>query len=52
MADEHPRVDWDPARHPYWPPVDSDGRIIGDLPWKFFDPEITAAVADLREKGT
>jgi len=22
------------------PPVDSDGKIIGDLPWKFFNPEV------------
>ena len=29
---------WDPAEHPYWPPVDSDGKLIGDLPWKFFEP--------------
>ena len=29
---------WDPAEHPNWPPVDSDGQIIGDVPWKFFDP--------------
>ena len=28
---------WDAAEHPYWPPVDSDGKLIGDLPWKFFD---------------
>ncbi len=33
------------------PPVDSDGRIIGDLPWKFFDPAITAAAADLRRSA-
>ena len=32
---------WDPAQHPHWPPVDSDGEIIGDLPWKFFDPKPT-----------
>lgn len=30
------------------PPVDSDGRIIGDLPWKFFEPE--DAAADLRDE--
>lgn len=29
---------WDPAEHPYWPPVDRDGVLIGDVPWKFFDP--------------
>lgn len=27
---------WDPAQHPHWPPVDRDGKIIGDIPWKFF----------------
>jgi len=42
MADGRPWVSWDPAQHPCWPPVDSDGKIIGDLPWKFFDPEGTA----------
>ena len=36
-------VAWDPAEHPNWPPVDSEGRLIGDVPWKFFDPEPTAA---------
>ena len=30
------------------PPVDSDGQVIGDLPWKFFDPVTTAAAASLR----
>lgn len=28
----------DTAQHPHWPPVDSDGVLIGDMPWKFFDP--------------
>ena len=31
-------VAWDPAEHPNWPPVDSEGKLIGDVPWKFFDP--------------
>ena len=43
--DGRPWVSWDPVQHPHWPPVDSDGEIIGDVPWKFFDP----AAADLRE---
>jgi hypothetical protein len=30
-------AEWDPAEHPDWPPVDGDGKIIGDVPWKFFD---------------
>ena len=34
---------WDAAEHPYWPPIDSDGEVIGDVPWKFFDPVTTAA---------
>ena len=29
---------WDADQHPHWPPGDSDGKIIGDLPWKFFEP--------------
>ena len=28
---------WDPAKHPDWPPLDDQGEIIGDVPWKFFD---------------
>lgn len=36
-------VTWDPAQHPYWPPVDRDGKIISDLPWKFFDPPAVSA---------
>ena len=31
---------WDAAQHPNWPPVDSNGQIIGDVPWKFFDPRM------------
>ena len=37
------------------PPVDSDGKVIGDVPWKFFEPDapatrrvITAAAEELR----
>jgi hypothetical protein len=30
---------WDPVRHPHWPPVDSNGEIVSDVPWKFFDPK-------------
>lgn len=33
-----PAITWDADQHPYWPPIDSDGQIIGDVPWKFFDP--------------
>ncbi len=29
---------WDAVEHPHWPPVDKDGHLIGDVPWKFFDP--------------
>jgi len=29
----------DSGQHPDWPPVDSDGKLIGDVPWKFFNPE-------------
>jgi hypothetical protein len=29
---------WDPVRHPDWPPIDDDGKVIGDVPWKFFEP--------------
>ncbi len=37
-------VRWDAAEHPSWPPVDADGKIIGDVPWKFFDtPKPTRA---------
>ena len=51
-TDGRPWVSWDSDQHPYWPPVDGDGKLIGDLPWKFFDPEPRpAAAADLREKG-
>ncbi len=38
-VDGRPVATWDPVQHPYWPPVDSDGKLIGDLPWKFFEPE-------------
>jgi len=38
-TDGRPWVTWDADQHPHWPPVDSDGKLIGDLPWKFFDPE-------------
>ena len=27
------------ASIPDWPPVDGDGKVIGDIPWKFFNPE-------------
>jgi len=33
------------------PPVDSDGQIIGDVPWKFFDPELGAASAGELRNG-
>lgn len=38
LVDGQPWVSWDPAEHPHWPPVDGDGVLIGDVPWKFFDP--------------
>lgn len=34
-----PAITWDSDQHPYWPPTDEDGKLIGDVPWKFFDPE-------------
>lgn len=39
LADGRVWASWDPAEHPGWPPVDSDGHLIGDVPWKFLDPE-------------
>lgn len=32
-----PAITWDSDQHPNWPPVDGEGKIIGDVPWKFFD---------------
>ena len=35
---------------PEQPPADSDGKIIGDVPWKFFEPpRDTPAVHVIRE---
>ena len=39
IVDGRPVATWDAAQHPHWPPVDGDGQLIGDLPWKFFDPD-------------
>lgn len=41
-------AEWDPAEHPHWPPADRNGKIIMDVPWKFFDPpeRLTAGESD------
>jgi hypothetical protein len=31
-------VTWDADDHPGWPPFDENGKLIADVPWKFFDP--------------
>jgi hypothetical protein len=41
-------VAWDPAEHPNWPPVDENGVIIGDVPWKFFDSRAARNVSAAR----
>lgn len=46
-------IAWDSDEHPHWPPVDRDGKIISDLPWKFFDPgaQATRRVAEKMRAG-
>jgi hypothetical protein len=38
LVDGRVVTSWDTVEHPNWPPVDSNGELIGDVPWKFFDP--------------
>ena len=36
-APDDPAARGDTYQYPYRPPVDSDGKPILDIPWKFFD---------------
>ena len=40
----------DSDQNPGWAPIDSDGKIIGDVPWKFFEPSLETRRGGLSQR--